>query len=114
MTLAVLAKRPGGGDVAMEVPVSVDFRTVLGPLQEPYEQIFADALAGDPTHFARMDNPEEAWRIVRPALDMGTKPLPYAVGTRGPPGTDAMPGGRGWQSVPDPPDHGPTTNANPT
>jgi glucose-6-phosphate 1-dehydrogenase len=114
MTITLLAKRPGDGDVATEVPVSVDFRTVLGAAEQPYERILADALAGDPTHFARMDNLEEAWRIVGPALEMNTAPLPYPVGSWGPPAADKVPGETGWQSLPDPPDHRPSTNANPT
>jgi glucose-6-phosphate 1-dehydrogenase len=114
MTITLLAKRPGGGDVATEVPVSVDFRTVLGAAEQPYERILADALAGDPTHFARMDNLEEAWRIVGPALDMQTTPLPYPVGSWGPPAADKLPGETGWQSLPDPPDHRPSAIANPT
>jgi glucose-6-phosphate 1-dehydrogenase len=105
VTLALLAKQPGGGDVATEVPVSVDFRALLGPAHAPYERILADALAGDPAHFARMDNLEEAWRIVGPALDMKTRPLPYAKGSWGPSAADAMPGELGWQPLPDPPDH---------
>jgi glucose-6-phosphate 1-dehydrogenase len=86
VTFTLLAKQPGGGDVATELPVSVDFRQVLGPVHAPYERIFGDALAGDPAHFARMDNLEEAWRIVGPILDIGTEPLPYAPGTWGPVG----------------------------
>jgi glucose-6-phosphate 1-dehydrogenase len=84
ITFFVLAKQPGGGDIATELPVSVDFRATLGPVYEAYERIFADALAGDPTHFSRMDNLEEAWRIVGPILDQTTPPLPYAPGTWGP------------------------------
>jgi glucose-6-phosphate 1-dehydrogenase len=111
VTLALLAKRPGGDDVATEIPVSVDFRTVLGAAERPYARILADALDGDPTHFARMDNLEEAWRIVGPALDMNTTPLPYPKGSWGPAAADTMPGERGWQPLPDPPGHRPTTNA---
>jgi glucose-6-phosphate 1-dehydrogenase len=114
VTITLLAKRPGGGDVATEVPVSVDFRTTLGAAEQPYERILADALAGDPTHFARMDNLEQAWRIVGPALDPATKPHPYSVGSWGPPAADKLPGETSWQPVPDPPDHRPTTNASPT
>jgi glucose-6-phosphate 1-dehydrogenase len=97
LTFTLLAKRPGGADAVTEVPVSVDFRRVLGPAQAPYERIFADALAGDPTHFARMDNLEEAWRIVGPILDSGTAPLPYPPGTWGPDAAATVPGD-GWQS----------------
>jgi glucose-6-phosphate 1-dehydrogenase len=84
LTFALLAKQPGSGDVVTELPVSVDFRAVLGPTHAAYERIFADALVGDPAHFARMDTLEEAWRIVGPVLDPGTDPLPYVPGTWGP------------------------------
>jgi glucose-6-phosphate 1-dehydrogenase len=114
VTFTLLAKRPGGGDVATEIAVSVDFRTALGPAERPYERILADALAGDPAHFARMDNLEEAWRIVGPALDIRTRPLPYAKGSWGPAAADAMPGECGWQPLPDPAGSPTTTNANPT
>jgi glucose-6-phosphate 1-dehydrogenase len=84
VTFYLLAKQPGGGDIATELPVSVDFRQVLGPVHAAYERIFADALSGNPAHFARMDTLEEAWRVVEPILDPGTAPLPYAPGTWGP------------------------------
>jgi glucose-6-phosphate 1-dehydrogenase len=84
VTFFLLAKQPGGRDIATELPVSVDFREALGPVHEAYERIFADALAGDATHFARMDSLEEAWRIVEPILDPATPPLPYSPGTWGP------------------------------
>jgi glucose-6-phosphate 1-dehydrogenase len=100
VTFSVLAKRPGAGDVATEVRVGVDFRTVLGPAHAPYERIFADALAGDPAHFARMDTLEEAWRIVGPLLDLRAAPQPYAPGTWGPEAAVAVPGGAGWQPLP--------------
>jgi glucose-6-phosphate 1-dehydrogenase len=84
VTFDVLAKRPGGEDLATHLPVSADFRELLGPVHAPYERIFADALAGNPAHFARMDNLEQAWRIVEPILDTATEPLQYAAGTWGP------------------------------
>ncbi|GAY09475.1 glucose-6-phosphate 1-dehydrogenase [Pseudonocardia sp. N23] len=88
ITFSVLAKRPGAGDVAEEVPIVVDLRQVLGLAHEPYERIFGDALVGDPAHFARFDTLEEAWRIVAPILDATTTPAPYAKGTWGPTATD--------------------------
>src|SRR4051794_22067968 len=81
VTFTLLAKQPGNRDLATEIPVSVDFRTALGPTQEPYERILSDALAGDPAHFARMDNVEQAWRIVDPALKASREPLPYPAGS---------------------------------
>ncbi len=90
----MLAKQPGSGDVATALPLAVNFRTVLGPMHAAYERIFADALAGDPAHFARMDTLCEAWRIVGPMLDPGTAPEPYEPGTWGP-GT----AGEGWHPI---------------
>jgi glucose-6-phosphate 1-dehydrogenase len=99
VTFELLAKRPGEGDYVTTLPLAVDFRTVLGPVHAPYEQIFADALAGDPTHFARMDTLEQAWRIVGPALDSGTAPVSYPPGSWGP-DTSATGGTEpGWQPV---------------
>ena len=34
-----------------------------------YERVLGDAMAGDPSHFAREDYVEEAWRIVDPVLE---------------------------------------------
>jgi glucose-6-phosphate 1-dehydrogenase len=105
-TFTLLAKQPGAGDVPVEVPVGVDFRQVLGPTHAPYERIFADALAGDPAHFARMDNIEQAWRIVTPVLDQKTAPETYARGSWGPGPAAAIPGPDGWTSLPAPPGTG--------
>lgn len=85
VTITVSAKKPGQEDVPVEIPLAADFRQVLGPVHAPYERIFADALAGDPAHFARMDTIEQAWRIVAPILDPGDAPEGYARGTWGPP-----------------------------
>ena len=84
------------------MPLGVVFRQVLGPVHQAYERIFADALAGDPTHFARMDNLEQAWRIVGPVLDPTTPPEPYARGTWGPDRAATMPGPQGWVELPAP------------
>jgi glucose-6-phosphate 1-dehydrogenase len=100
VTFALLVKRPGEQDVVTEVPVAVDFRQVLGPEHAPYEQILSAALSGDQARFARMDNLEEAWRIVGPILDPGTEPLPYAPGTWGPEPAATVPGRQGWSAVP--------------
>ena len=59
------------------------FRQVLGPMHAAYERILADALRGDPAHFARMDNLEEAWRIVGPILDSPEPPAGRTRGDRG-------------------------------
>ncbi len=102
ITFTLLAKRPGKADVAVPIPISVDFRQVLGPTYAAYERIVADALAGDPSHFARFDNLEEAWRIVAPVLDASTTPAPYARGTWGPAAAADLPGPQGWVRLPPP------------
>ena len=102
VTFTLLVKQPGSGDVPVPVPVAVDFRQVLGPLHAAYERIFADALRGDPSHFARMDNLEQAWRIVGPILDARTPPDPYARGSWGPAAAATLPGPQGWVELPAP------------
>ena len=39
---------------------------------DAYERVLGDAMAGDPTLFAREDYVEEAWRIVDPVLKSGS------------------------------------------
>ena len=102
ITITLLARQPGDADVAVPIPIAADFRKVLGPTHAAYEHIFADALAGDPAHFARFDNLEEAWRIVGPILDASTTPLPYAKGTWGPGAAATLPGPGGWVELPPP------------
>lgn len=64
------------------------------------EETLDGELAGDPAYFARMDNVEEAWRVIGPALGTATEPLPYRAGTWGPSAADTMPGPQGWQTLP--------------
>jgi glucose-6-phosphate 1-dehydrogenase len=102
VTFTILAKQPGAADVAVPVPVAVDFATVLGPAHAAYERIFGDALRGDAAHFARMDNLEQAWRIVGPILDAATPPAAYAPGSWGTAAAASLPGPQGWVELPDP------------
>jgi glucose-6-phosphate 1-dehydrogenase len=62
---------------------------------DAYERVLGEAMAGDPTLFAREDYVEEAWRIVDPVLN-GTPVYEYQPGTWGPPEVEqqvAPPGG---------------------
>ena len=65
---------------------------------DAYERVLGDAMAGDPTLFAREDYVEEAWRIVDPVLSAGTPVLEYDPNTWGPSEVDqrVSPTG-GWQ-----------------
>jgi glucose-6-phosphate 1-dehydrogenase len=51
---------------------------------DAYERVLSDAMAGDPTLFARQDYVEEAWRIVDPVLKMRTPVFAYDPQTWGP------------------------------
>jgi glucose-6-phosphate 1-dehydrogenase len=51
---------------------------------DAYERVLGDAMAGDPTLFARQDYVEEAWRIVDPILQAGTPIHAYDKGEWGP------------------------------
>jgi glucose-6-phosphate 1-dehydrogenase len=66
---------------------------------DAYERVLGDAMAGDPTLFAREDYVEEAWRIVDPVLKEGTPIYEYDPMTWGPGEFDqkvSPPGG--WQN----------------
>jgi len=51
---------------------------------DAYERVLGDAMAGDPTLFAREDYVEEAWRIVDPVLKAGTPVIEYDPNSWGP------------------------------
>ena len=51
---------------------------------EAYERVLGDAMAGDPTLFAREDYVEEAWRIVDPVLKADTPIFEYDPNSWGP------------------------------
>ena len=66
---------------------------------DAYERVLGDAMAGDPTLFAREDYVEEAWRIVDPILKATAPVLEYDPKTWGPSAVDQQvspPGG--WQN----------------
>jgi glucose-6-phosphate 1-dehydrogenase len=64
---------------------------------EAYERVLTDAIAGDPTLFARQDYVEEAWRIVDPMLKAQTPLTRYEPHTWGPSNPKITPPG-GWDS----------------
>jgi glucose-6-phosphate 1-dehydrogenase len=64
---------------------------------EPYERVLTDAMAGDPTLFARQDYVEEAWRIVDPILSHQPPVIPYDQHTWGPSDQGIVPPG-GWDN----------------
>ena len=52
--------------------------------KDAYERVLTDAMAGDPTHFARQDYVEEAWKLVDDYLHSDSPVFDYAPGTWGP------------------------------
>jgi len=89
VTILVRAKTPGK-EVSQPVSLDLDFAEELGEPPQPYERLLADALRGDSTLFPRWEVIEETWRIVQPLLDSPPPVQPYARGTWGPAGADAM------------------------
>jgi glucose-6-phosphate 1-dehydrogenase len=74
-------------------------RDPLASEMDAYERVLGDAMAGDPTLFAREDYVEEAWRIVDPVLKANTPVYEYEPGTWGPAEVEqrVMPPG-GWHN----------------
>ena len=98
LTFELLGKAPGAKDATKQILVTVDLSRALGPQQEAYERVVADALAGDPRHFAREDMVEEEWRIVNDILDRKEAPIIYKRGTWGPKEAEELVPG-GWVGV---------------
>jgi glucose-6-phosphate 1-dehydrogenase len=65
---------------------------------DAYERVLGDAMAGDPTLFAREDYVEEAWRIVDPVLKAGTPVFEYEPKTWGPAEVERVTPPGGWQN----------------
>jgi glucose-6-phosphate 1-dehydrogenase len=64
--------------------------------KDAYERVLTDAMAGDPTHFARQDYVEEAWKLVDDYLHSDFPVFDYAPGSWGPDSVDELicpPGG---------------------
>jgi glucose-6-phosphate 1-dehydrogenase len=80
------AKRPGEGMLGEPVELSVVEAAAQGTngRLDAYERLIGDAMAGDPTLFARQDAVEAAWAIVDPVLDDADPPREYDCGTCGP------------------------------
>jgi glucose-6-phosphate 1-dehydrogenase len=79
-------KRPGEGMELVTQDLEFHYAEAFGRLPDAYETLIADLLVGDQTLFVRGDETEEAWRILTPALDLATEPLPYPAGSWGPEG----------------------------
>jgi len=88
IAIGALSKRSGAAMVGE--PVELYVCNERGPEMSAYERLIGDALAGDPTLFAREDGVEAAWRIVDPVLAAPPPVKIYAAAGWGPPEADAM------------------------
>ena len=104
VTIRFGSKVPGP---TMEVrDVNMDFsygQSFTEASPEAYERLILDVLLGEPSLFPQDEEVELSWRILDPIEEfwsaVGTQPEPYAAGTWGPPGADAMMAtdGRSWR-----------------
>jgi len=96
--IALGANIRGQGDLRTPEKVELEVARVRAGDKDAYEELLGDALRGDTFRFARGDYVEEAWRIVDPVLQAGTRVHEYEPGTWGPKEADALlPGG--WHDV---------------
>jgi glucose-6-phosphate 1-dehydrogenase len=95
IALGAMSKRRGHELAGEEVELLVSHES--DPEEATaYEQLLGDAMRGDPFHFAREDQVEEAWRIVAPILGR-TPPLEYDPGSWGPPEARAIVAPARWR-----------------
>ncbi|HEY7509445.1 MAG TPA: glucose-6-phosphate dehydrogenase [Vicinamibacteria bacterium] len=86
------AKRPGEGMRGAPVELSVVDQPAQGSdgRMDAYERLLGDAMAGEPTLFARQDVVEAAWAIVDPVIHGPSPMYDYEPGTWGPKEADAL------------------------
>jgi glucose-6-phosphate 1-dehydrogenase len=94
IAMAVSATNPSGSGARHAVEM-IASRHAGAEEMEAYERVLTDAMAGDPTLFARQDYVEEAWRIVDPILQNLSPVIPYEPHTWGPSDQGIVPPG-GW------------------
>lgn len=98
ITLTFQTKYPGA-KVCLR-SVTMDFlykQNYSGPVLEAYEKVLIDCIQGDQTLFWRQDGVERSWSFLTPILeqcetcgDRGETLLPYAAGSWGPKGAEAL------------------------
>ena len=96
--LIVQVNGPGDQRSLRAIDLSLIFAAELGDPPGPYERLLGAALRGDARLFVREDGEEQTWRIVQPLLDAPPPVEPYARGSWGPAGAEALLAGHpGWR-----------------
>jgi len=84
-------KMPGAGMRVEPVDMKFFYGKHFGKtaLLEAYERLLLDALQGDASLFIRADEIELAWGLIDPLAE-ARQPIPYPVGSWGPPDAEAL------------------------
>jgi glucose-6-phosphate 1-dehydrogenase len=99
MTIALGADVMGPSEPMQSESVEIVASSHPGPEEmDAYERVLGDAMAGDPTFFAREDYVEEAWRIVDPVLKAATSVFEYEKGSWGPGEAERVCPPGGWHN----------------
>jgi len=107
------AKKPGLELAADLTRLHADYGDGSGEEASAYEQLLLDVLEGDHTPFLRVDEVEEAWRILDPVLEAWKtgEPEIYEAGSAGPSAQDRilLPG-HAWRPIRSSATRSPTTS----
>jgi glucose-6-phosphate 1-dehydrogenase len=96
MAIGVGAQVRAPGEVPHGVPVEMLATQHTNPEDVlPYEELLADAIAGNQARFARVDYVEQAWRILDPLLNSLPPVHPYKPGSWGPVEAEQLAAGDG-------------------
>jgi glucose-6-phosphate 1-dehydrogenase len=92
IAIGARAKRPGEQMAGEPVELSVVEQPAQGNdgRMDAYERLLGDAIAGEPTLFARQDVVEAAWAIVDPVIHGPSPMYEYEPGTWGPREADRL------------------------
>ncbi|WNG21483.1 glucose-6-phosphate dehydrogenase [Cystobacter fuscus] len=97
ISLGARAKKPGSTMEGEDVDLVA--RELPEVVVKPYERLLGDAMRGDVSLFARQESVEEAWRVVDPILDDGSRVYEYEPGTWGPSEADVLAPQGSWRTV---------------
>ncbi len=89
IAIGARVKRPGEQMITEPTELNV-VHHADGEEMDAYERLLGDAMAGDPTLFARVDAVEAAWAIVEPILGSATPVHEYEPASWGPPEAAAL------------------------